>query len=43
MKLPTPVVEGFLRISLGKFNTDLEISSFAELLISTVKDIKKCL
>lgn len=43
MGLPDPVIEGSLRIGLGKFTTDQDIGCAAELLILTICDIKKVL
>ncbi len=43
MALPLPVIEGFLRISIGKFNTESEVELAAKLITQTVEDIKKCL
>ncbi len=41
MHLPEDVIEGALRISIGKFTTDNDIECAAEILASTVKDIRE--
>jgi cysteine desulfurase len=43
MHLPDPVVEGALRIGIGKFTSDAEINSATHLLISAVRDVRECL
>lgn len=40
MSLAEPVVEGALRIGLGKFNTDDDVEQAAALLVSTVSTVK---
>ena len=41
MHLPEDVIEGALRIGLGKFTTDAEVEQAAEMLISAINGIRK--
>ena len=43
MNLPEDVIEGALRIGIGKFTTEAEIDQAADILASTVKDISRLL
>jgi len=43
MNLPSDVIEGALRIGLGKFTTDQEVERAAEILISAIHGIRKSL
>lgn len=43
MNLPPDVIEGALRIGLGKFTTDQEVERAAEILISAIHGIRKSL
>ncbi|MFP4120757.1 MAG: aminotransferase class V-fold PLP-dependent enzyme, partial [Coleofasciculus sp.] len=43
MNLPEDVIEGGLRIGIGKFTTEAEIDQAADILASTVKDISRLL
>lgn len=43
MQLPQEVMEGALRISLGKFTLDEEVEQAAEILISTIRKTRKIL
>lgn len=43
MNLPEDVIEGALRIGIGKFTTEAEIHQAADILASTVKDISRLL
>ncbi|MGB3135472.1 MAG: cysteine desulfurase family protein [Nodosilinea sp.] len=40
MKLAEPVIEGALRIGLGKFNTDSDVEQAVDLLVSTISAVK---
>jgi len=41
MGLPEPVIEGALRIGLGKFSTDDDVHQAAEILIQAIQAIKQ--
>lgn len=43
MHLPDPLIEGALRIGLGKFTTDAEVTQAADLLIAAITDIRRLL
>lgn len=43
MGLPDPVIEGALRIGIGKFTTDAEIEEAAHLLIDTIQQVQALL
>jgi cysteine desulfurase len=43
MDLPQPVVEGALRISLGKFTTDEDIARAGELIVEAVQEVRRAL
>lgn len=43
MCLPEAIIEGALRIGIGKFTTEDEISGGAQILIGVVQEVRKVL